>query len=248
MFKMIKMHGLALFLALTVFGAQGWASDSEMQTEGQSEVQSDVDATSVFQEEFGAESAHQGQPRTIGKFRNTHYYVVLESLYLDKPVNTRLYGMHGEIIARVSTEFKRAVDIEGSGKLRDGRVVNFAGRINGEIRWHVTRHPYGHGVGNCALVPFHTVAVDGKRIPLGSVIEIEETKGMVLPDGSIHDGIWRAEDVGSAIQNDRIDLFVGEGDQKDLLAAHGITYLKPLTVRLVSPKPAKSCVDEKDAE
>ena len=32
-----------------------------------------------------------------------------------------------------------------------------------------------------------------------------------MPDGSAHDGLWYASDVGSAIKGQRIDLFTGRG-------------------------------------
>lgn len=177
------------------------------------------------------------------KLRNTHYYVVLESEYSKYPVDNVIRTMKGEILARVSQKFRRAVDIEGTGRLIDGRVINFAGRKNGEIRYFLSDSHYGYGVGSCKLVPFHTVAVDPTVVALGSVVYIRETDGMLLPSGEIHDGIWRAEDVGGAIKRDRIDLFVGDGARGDVLEAVGIHNLDALTVSIVErPKPG-SCVE-----
>jgi 3D (Asp-Asp-Asp) domain-containing protein len=179
----------------------------------------------------------------IGKFRNTHYYVVMESDFKGEPIDSIILNMQEEILVRVNSKFKRAMDIEGTGKLIDGRVLNFAGRKNGQIRYRFTQSSWGDGIGTCQLVPFHTVAVDPRRISVGSLVQIDETLGMLLPDGSRHDGLWRAEDVGSAIQGDRIDLFVGEGGNIKILEAAGITILKPLTVRLVNQPPSDSCVN-----
>lgn len=177
----------------------------------------------------------------LGRFRNTYYYIIIESEYAHHPINNALLTMDDEVLAKVSTPFKKALTIEGTGLLLDGRVVNFSGRKNGENRYRVTPNRHGDGVGNCALAPFHTIAVDPARIPLGSVVLIEETRGMLLPDGSIHDGIWRAEDVGGAIKGDRIDLFVGAGNQGEVLTRHGITHLEPLTIRMITPPQPDNC-------
>lgn len=181
----------------------------------------------------------------LGRFRNTHYYVAQQLDYALEPADQPLLGMEDETLVRVSDAYKRAVDIEGTGKLIDGRVLNFAGVKQGSVRYHFSRHPYGHGVGNCPLIPFHTLAVDPSEIALGSVVQIDETLGMALPDGTLHDGLWRAEDVGGAIKKDRIDLFVGAGNQGAWLSRAGITHLRPLTVRLVSPPEPGGCLEQR---
>ena len=48
------------------------------------------------------------------------------------------------------------------------------------------------------------------RIGTGSWIYIEELAGFLVPDGSIHSGLVRADDVGSAIRGDRLDVFIGD--------------------------------------
>jgi 3D (Asp-Asp-Asp) domain-containing protein len=186
-----------------------------------------------------AYSEYEDAP-VIGKFRDTYYYSVRESDFA-AGTDAALLDLQGGTLALVSAAYKKAIDIEGTGRLRDGRVLNFAARVDGTIRYHVTTHPFGHGAGDCALIPFHTIAVDPRKIPLGSVVRIDETVGMELPDGTRHDGTWRAEDIGSAIQEDRIDLFVGEGDQGATLDHAHIGNLQPLTVRLLQGPPANSC-------
>jgi 3D (Asp-Asp-Asp) domain-containing protein len=61
----------------------------------------------------------------------------------------------------------------------------------------------------CKVSPMRTVAVDPAIVSRRSIIFIKETAGMVLPDGSVHDGYWYASDVGGAIKGARIDLFTG---------------------------------------
>lgn len=180
------------------------------------------------------------------KLRNTYYYVVLEQQYERFPTDTDILGMDGQPIAKVSHAFKKAVDIEGTGRLRDGRVINYAGRKDGMIRYLVTKAHWGYGVAHCLLKPFRSVAVDPRVVRLGSVIYIAETDGMLLPDGTIHDGFWTANDIGSAILRDRIDLFVGDGNQGDVLERAGITNLKALHITVVRGPGADSCVKHAD--
>ncbi|MCM2279552.1 MAG: 3D domain-containing protein [Oligoflexia bacterium] len=189
----------------------------------------------------GGARAEGPEEAVLGSFRNTYYYIALEEDFRNLPINDTIRDLQDRVIARVSARFKKSLALEGTGKLLDGRVVNFAGRKNGETRYRVTSNPFGDGVGTCALLPFHTVAVDPTRIPLGSLVQIDETVGMLLPDGSRHDGLWRAEDVGGAIKKDRIDLFIGASSDSGILDRQGITHLQALTVRLVEAPRPDSC-------
>lgn len=83
----------------------------------------------------------------------------------------------------------------------------------------------------CAVVPWRTVAVDGRHVRRHSVLFIKETVGLKMPDGSIHDGYWYATDVGSAITNGRIDLYMGKGVKSIQPLIH--LNLKTLTVTRV---------------
>ncbi|MBS1985839.1 MAG: hypothetical protein JST16_16895 [Bdellovibrionales bacterium] len=192
---------------------------------------------SYAQEDFGSYG------RSLGAFRNTWYCLALESDYPSSPKDQRLLDRQDKVLATVHEGFRKDLRIEGSGKLLDGRVLNFAELRGNEHRYRTTTNPFGDGVGTCALVPFHTIAVDPQRIPLGSVVRIPETVGMKLPDGSVHNGLWKAEDIGSAIKNDRIDLFVGAGERNGrYLEAYGIKNMQALTVELVQEPTDDSCV------
>lgn len=174
----------------------------------------------------------------LGRFRATWYYLVSEEEFPAEGQDIAIYDMNDRPIAKVHPKFKKSLDIQGSGLLSDGRVVNYAGRKsnlpNQRIRYLVVDAPFGLGARNCELDPFHTIAVDPKRIPLGSLVQIEETIGMKLPDGSIHDGLWKADDTGDAIQSDRIDMFVGPGYASGkVFANHGIKHLQPLKITLI---------------
>ncbi len=72
---------------------------------------------------------------------------------------------------------------------------------------------YGYGTAGFRLVPYRTIAVDRNRIPIGSVLYIPAARGrtVTLPTGKqvIHDGYFFAGDVGSAIKDNQIDVFIG---------------------------------------
>lgn len=146
----------------------------------------------------------------IGDFFSTFYWVVNE-IHYPKGQSVSIRTLKGDVIAKVHPKFKKDVDMEGTGILRDGRTINYAGRLGKEIRYRVTSSKWGLGVGTCKLNPYRTIAVDPGIIPLGSVVYIPKAEHMLLPDGSIHDGLFRAEDVGGAINDWHVDFFTQEG-------------------------------------
>ena len=83
----------------------------------------------------------------------------------------------------------------------------------GRTRFALAKGPFGDGVGGRVLVPFRTVAVDPKRIPLGSLVFIPDARGQrfTAPDGQTytHDGYFLAGDIGGAIKGAHIDIFTG---------------------------------------
>jgi 3D (Asp-Asp-Asp) domain-containing protein len=141
----------------------------------------------------------------------TFYWIIDESSsrYGGKQV-AELRDVRGHLIARTSRKFRKALVMEGSGWLRDGRVVMYDRKVGGEHRFRLTPSKYGFTVTGCALVPYRTVAVDPHVIRLGSTIYIPQLKGAVLPDGTTHDGMFIATDRGH-FRGRHIDIFVGAG-------------------------------------
>jgi 3D (Asp-Asp-Asp) domain-containing protein len=77
-------------------------------------------------------------------------------------------------------------------------------------------HSRAHGVGKrdslgCPVSAMRTLAVDPAIIARHSIVYIKETAGMIMPDGTLHDGYWYASDIGGAIKGARLDLFTGDG-------------------------------------
>lgn len=137
---------------------------------------------------------------------------------------------NGEIIAEVCTRFFKVLSMEGTGRLRDrgqGKVtVNWAG--NYTFR-KMDKCVFGEGVEkDLCLIPYHTIAADLNAHRLNSVVFIPKAKGLMLPDGRIHNGFFLVRDTGGAFRDvgfNRIDLFVGnETDQNNVFSRAGMHH------------------------
>jgi 3D (Asp-Asp-Asp) domain-containing protein len=131
------------------------------------------------------------------------------------PATTRaeIYTPDGLFFGRVPERFACSLKLEGSGLMRDGRVINYTGPCKYGYgtcfeQANIAEHPFGRGAGQRPLVPFKSVAVDPRLVPIGEPIYIPEFDGLVLPDGSIHDGCVRADDTGGGIKRRKMDFFV----------------------------------------
>lgn len=127
-----------------------------------------------------------------------------------------LYEGTCEPIAEVSREFASALALQGTGKLKDGRVLNIWGtcRCDHSPCFKVTAAQWGTGGTGRQLHPFRTVAVDPKMVKLGSLLHVPLLEGRLMPGrapwgGFVHDGCVVADDVGGGIKGNQLDLFVG---------------------------------------
>lgn len=116
----------------------------------------------------------------------------------------------GKLIAQVGHKFREQLELEGAGRLRDGRIVNAEKKVGGTLRYLVLQGaPYGIGAPGYRLVPYRTVSVNPKRIRIGTVLYIPPLAGLKLPTGEIHDGFCFAHDAPEGAKGDGIGLFVG---------------------------------------
>ena len=175
--------------------------------------------------------------RRLGSFRPSFFQIVDEtdSLFRGRPRTVAVRDEHGRTLARVSREFYRRMCTEGAGRLRDGRVLTYATRIGSEIRFRFSDAPYGLSHRETPLVPFRSVAVDEEIIALGSVLYVPALEGLILPDGSRHDGIFFADDVGSALRGRCIDFFVGFEDHihNTFSSSRKVRHSHPVEVYLI---------------
>ncbi|MDB4969156.1 MAG: hypothetical protein JWN44_4845 [Myxococcales bacterium] len=146
-------------------------------------------------------------------FRLSFYWIAYESEYANETYDTAIYTRHGYYIGSFPSAFIFELKLEGSGILRDGRVVNYDGECNygmGTCFKTLTleQHPLGAGVQGRPLEPFRSIAVDPRFIPIGATVYVPELVGVLMPDGSRHDGCLRADDMGGAIKEHKLDFFV----------------------------------------
>jgi 3D (Asp-Asp-Asp) domain-containing protein len=146
-------------------------------------------------------------------FRLSFYWVAYESEYASLTYDTDIYTKQGYFIGRFPSAFVFELKLEGSGILNDGRVLNYDGECNYGMgtcfkTLDASDHPLGAGVQQRKLVPFRSIAVDPRYIPIGATVFVPELVGIALPDGTRHDGCLRADDMGGAIKQQKLDFFV----------------------------------------
>jgi 3D (Asp-Asp-Asp) domain-containing protein len=177
-----------------------------------------------------ASAADAGPPapepgRRLGEFTLTYYWMAHENEQAGP--QQMLYAEKGcAPIATVTADFARRLEIEGTGQLRDGRVLNTSGpcACPGALCYFaVSKYKrWGVGVGTRALSPFRTVAVDARLVKIGSMLYIPELDGLTMPGrepwgGFVHDGCVLAGDRGAGVDGNQLDFFVGQRVNYNLL-------------------------------
>lgn len=145
-----------------------------------------------------------------GKYRGTVY---------KGHERTDVKNADGEVIKTVCTRFYRELLMEGSGWLgKDGEdiiPVNYDKKIkDGDHRFRrLGDCAFGEGIDrDLCLIPHHTIAADLKKHDIGDILYIPRAKGLELPDGRQHNGLFVVRDTGGAFINigkQRVDLYVG---------------------------------------
>ena len=150
----------------------------------------------------------------------TFYWLAMESdfdtpeeIKFANPDAADLYTQEGFFIGSFPEKLAWSLRMEGSGLLQDGRVLQYKGKCNFGYgtcfeTLDVGDYPFGRGAYHRPLIPFKSIAVDPALVPIGDPVYIPEFDGMILPDGSVHDGCVRADDTGGHIKKRHIDFFV----------------------------------------
>ncbi len=127
-----------------------------------------------------------------------------------------LHGQGGKALIRVCKKNSLACGLQGSCSIKQKgkiRMLNILARINGQNRYfEINREEckYGYGARTVCLDPFHSVAADLSVYKLGEVIYVPSVIGLILPDGSLHDGYFIIRDKGSGINGrGRFDFYSG---------------------------------------
>jgi 3D (Asp-Asp-Asp) domain-containing protein len=173
----------------------------------------------------------------------TFYWIIDESSSRYRgSQSTTLRDVHGKLIARTSPKFRRDLVMEGTGWLKDGRTVMYETKVQGENRFRITGSRYGLGGTGCPLVPYRTIAADSHFVKVGSTLYIPQLKGMKLPDGTIHDGIFLVNDHGH-FHGSHIDVFVGAGAKSSRpFARKGYGSRSHVTIYRVGDADRHDCV------
>ena len=166
-----------------------------------------ADLRGKFKERLGYPLAERGG------YKMSCYWLAWESEYASEPYDTDIYTRQGLRIGRFPRTYVFELKMEGSGILRDGRVINYDGVCAYGVGTCFTalnpgEHPLGQGGQHRALLPFKSVAVDPRFVPLGTTLYLPELRGLQLPDGTTHDGCVRADDTGGNIRRHELDFFV----------------------------------------
>ncbi len=158
---------------------------------------------------------------------------------------SKIRTMEGKVIATVCTRFYRILMMEGSAILRNNISVNYSGIVGDEKRFHVVdRCVYGEGVKrDLCLLPYHTLATDNKVHHIDEILFVPKAVGLVLPDGSKHDGYFIVRDTGKAFQGigaQRVDMFTGiDPDYSNVFQRAGFHHKKPMEAYKVSGPSAE---------
>ena len=174
-------------------------------------------ADGAVDDDAGIDASRPPAGPSLGTFDLTYYWVASEEDY-PGTASEDLYDDSCVVLDTVTPGFADAIDLEGTGRLIDGRLLNVAGScscprspcfvVAGPM------FPWGIGVQNRPLVPFRSIAVDRTVIPYGTPLWVAELDGEMVPGdppwgGFVHDGCVLAADTGGGIIGMHIDWFVG---------------------------------------
>jgi 3D (Asp-Asp-Asp) domain-containing protein len=138
-----------------------------------------------------------------GKFRVTFYWMVEEDQYAGS-ANAPLYTADGKEIGRFTPQFVKDFRVESCALLRNGTIISYLKQAD---RCSVVESPIG--ANGFSLTALKSIAVDPSIIPVGSTLYIPQAEAVMVNDGKMHDGVFRAHDIGGAIKGNRIDVYVG---------------------------------------
>jgi hypothetical protein len=119
----------------------------------------------------------------------------------------KLKTSNGDTIAKVSKTTYEKFQMEGTGLLESGVMVNLGESQDTFIELDRGETPYGLGSEEgVSLEPW--VSVASNDLEVGTKLYIEDLDGLALPDGKKHNGCVRVDDRGWSLDGCQIDFFV----------------------------------------
>ncbi|KAI8143777.1 hypothetical protein BJV82DRAFT_557442 [Fennellomyces sp. T-0311] len=112
----------------------------------------------------------------------------------------------GKTIEKVSSVTYEKFQMEGTGLLQSGKMVNLGENKNVFIELDRVKTPYGLGDRTNGLQPWTSVA--SNDIPHGTKLYIKQLDGLKLPNGRTHNGCVKVEDKGWSFPGCQLDWFV----------------------------------------
>jgi len=154
---------------------------------------------------------------SLGSFATSFYWLEHEKDYPGE-ATVPLYRGQAEVLATVSDEFAKALTMEGTGVLTDGRMVNLLVSCSfAKYGWCFTESdpleaPFGAG-SYAPLVPFFSVALHQALFLQGEVVYSPQFDGLPLPGSPIgdkltHSGCLAVADTGWSLALGTVDIFV----------------------------------------
>ncbi|CAO3626842.1 unnamed protein product [Cunninghamella blakesleeana] len=126
---------------------------------------------------------------------------------LSGPKTKKLKTKHGKVIASVDKKTYEKFQMEGTGLLLDGTMVNLDTGKNTFLEVNRKKTPYGLGSDDdIGLEPW--VSVASNDLDVGETLYIKELDGTKLPDGKTHNGCVRVDDEGWSFDGCQLDFFV----------------------------------------
>lgn len=129
-----------------------------------------------------------------------------KSVTLSGSKSKSLKDRKGKTIAKVSKTTFEKFQMEGTGLLKSGTMVNLGESNDVFMTLDRAETPYGLGSSGNKLVPW--VSVASNDIKKGTKLYIKEMDGLVLPDGKKHNGCVRVDDEGWSMGGCQLDFFV----------------------------------------
>ncbi|KAI7857249.1 hypothetical protein BDC45DRAFT_566769 [Circinella umbellata] len=129
-----------------------------------------------------------------------------KSVTLSGRKNKSLKTSNGKSIAKVSSVTYDKFQMEGTGLLKSGVMVNLGENNNVFMKLNRKKTPYGLGDNGNALEPY--VSVASNDLKRGTKLYIKEIDGLKLPDGGTHNGCVRVDDKGWSFSGCQLDWFV----------------------------------------
>ncbi|KAI8644267.1 hypothetical protein BD408DRAFT_384133 [Parasitella parasitica] len=155
-------------------------------------------------------------PSCYKSVKMTYYWIPKEgekdmnnkgkSIKLNGIKTKKLKDKNGKKIAKVSKVTYNKFQMEGTGLLKSGTMVNLSTSKKTFMKVDRSKAPYGLGPNNKGLVPW--VSVASNDIKLGTTLYIKELDGITLPNGVSHNGCVRVDDQSWSMGSCQLDFFV----------------------------------------